>query len=361
MSHSSSRSFDVLFVPGREPDYIRNWMIRQALGRFSRLTVATDSVRPASWRYARALGKAALHLPLRPDFVLVGFYGQPLVPALRGLTRQPLILDAYVSTYDTLCFDRGRFRPRSAMGRLAYALDLWSCRWADHLLFDTQSHRDYFIQTFGLAPGKTSVVYVGCDEAHFAARPVSRSTDTFDVFTYGSFLRLHGVEHIMHAAKLLVGHDDIRITVAGDGVQLTEMKRLARDLGLSNVRFPGWIDFAELPARIARSDLCLGGHFSDVPKASRVIATKTFQFLAMGQPVVVGDSPANREVLVHGEHAYLCRMADPEALASAIVELREDRGFRSRLGEAGRALYQECFTVEATSRSIAGVLDNMAC
>jgi glycosyltransferase involved in cell wall biosynthesis len=334
-------------------------MLRQALARRHQLFVATESVRPASWRYARAVVRAAGQLRRRPDLVLAGFYAQPLMPLLRALTRRPLLLDAYVSTYDTLCFDRRRFRPHSLPGRLAYALDLWSCRWADHVLFDTAAHRDYFVETFGLSPSKTSVVYVGCDEAHFVPRLAPRTDGPLDVFTYTSFLDLHGVEHILRAAHLLAGQADVRFTIAGSGRRLEAMRQLARDLDLPNVDLPGWLPFDQLPERIARADICLGGHFSDIAKAGRVIATKTFQFLAMAKPVIVGDNPASREVMVHGEHAYLCSMADPASLADAVVRLRDDAALRRQLSEGGRALFCERFTVEATALALQEALDRM--
>jgi glycosyltransferase involved in cell wall biosynthesis len=363
MSHSTTlRPLDILFACGREPDYIRNLVLRQALACRHRVITVTDSVRPAAWRYARTLGRAAWGLRRSPDVVLVGFYGQPLMPAMRALTRRPILFDAYLSTYDTVCFDRRWFGPRTLPGRLAYALDAVSCRWADRVLLDTQAHRDYFVQTFGQPQEKFAVVYVGCDEAHFTPRIPACDTeraDTFDVFTYTSFLRLHGVEHMLHAAKHLEAQDGITLTIAGAGSRLAEMQRLAGELGLHNVRFPGWVPFGQLPERIARADLCLGGHFSDVAKAGRVIATKTFQFLAMGRPAVVADNAANREVLTHRQDAFLCPPADPAALAAAILELRDDVALRRQLGEAGLALYRRRFTTEAIARDLQAVLDGL--
>jgi len=360
MIQSLDSQLDILFACGREPDYIRNQMLWQALARRHHVVTATEPIRPAAWRYAKASIKAAWYLRRAPDVVLVGFYGQPLLPVVRALTRRPIVLDAYVSTYDTLCFDRCWFRPNSIAGRLAFALDLWACRWADRLLFDTQAHRDYFVRTFGLPPAKTAVVYVGCDETHFAPRPALPPARTFQVFTYTSFLRLHGVEHVLHAAKQLEEQDDIVFTIAGTGSHLATMQRLAQELDLHNVQWPGWVPFDQLPARIAKADLCLGGHFSDVPKAGRVIATKTFQFLAMGKPTIVGDNPANHEVMIHGQEAYFSPMADPGALASAILELRDDPILRQRLGEGGVALYHQRFTTAAIAESLEIVLHGLA-
>ena len=350
----------ILFLCGREPGYIRNAMLRNALKRSHDIVEITSTSRSMALRNGSVALRYLFANRRAFDLIVVGFYGQPLMPWVRLWAGAPILFDAYVSTYDTLCFDRRWVRPRSPAGRLAFALDQWSCRWADGLLFDTQAHRDYFVSTFGLPPAKTAVVYVGCDEAHFAPRPASPPAQAFNVFTYASFLRLHGVEHVLYAAKQLADQKEILLTIAGAGSHLAAMQRQAQELGLQNVRFSGWVPFDQLPGRIAEADLCLGGHFSDVPKAGRVIATKTFQFLAMGKPTIAGDNPANREVMSHRENAYLCPMADPIALASAILELRDDPLLRRRLGEEGLALYRERFTTAATAHALQPVLDGLA-
>ena len=359
MSEPSPDQLRILFASGREPDYIRNQMLCQALARRHLVSVATGSRHRAIMRYGKTILRAAAQMRASFDMVFVGFYGQPLMPVMRSMTRKPILLDAYLSTYDTLCFDRLWFRPNSFPGQLAFALDQWSCRWADRVLLDTQAHADYFVRTFGLSPDEISVIYVGCDESHFAAVPMLPLLPSFDVFTYTSFLRLHGVEHILYAAHALRSHPDITFTIAGSGPGLAKMRHLAEDLGLSNVRFPGWLPFSELPAHIAGANLCLGGHFSEIPKAGRVIATKTFQFLAMGRPTIVGENPANCEIMTHLQDAYMCPLADPAALATAILHLRQDPLLCRQLGEAGRELYQQRFTARAIARDLDIVLDEM--
>lgn len=359
MTHRAKRRLDVLYVPGREPNYVRNQVLQRALARNHRVYLATDQARPASWRYAKAVCRAISGLGRKPDLVLVGFYGQPLMPVMHVLTRQTTVLDAFVSTYDTLCFDRQRFRPNSVPGRLAFQLDLWSCRWADLVLVDSEANRAYFHETFGLAKERTAVVYTGCDESEFTPRAAPPSAGRFRVFTHSSFLPLHGIEYVLHAAKRLKGESSIAFTIAGAGPRLATMQRLVRKLDLGNVRLPGWLPHTQLPDHIARADLCLGGHFSDVPKAGRHIATKTFQFLAMGKPTIVGDSAANREVMHHRENAYLCPVADPQALADAILELQADPGLCHALGEHGRALYLRRFTTDAIANDLQDALDRL--
>ena len=53
---------------------------------------------------------------------------------------------------------------------------------------------------------------------------------------------------------------------------------------------------------------------------------------ATGRAVVTADTPAAREVFTHGETAWLCPAASPDALADAIRCLCDDPSLRRRIG-----------------------------
>ncbi len=337
----------VLFTCGREPAYPRNRTLLQALeGSFATRTVASAArgyPRRLASLYPRYLGQPWRAL----DAAWVGFLGQPLVPAVRALTRAPLLFDAFISLYDTLCFDRKRFAPASLGGRLAYALDAWSCRLADAVILDTAAHARYFCQTFRLDPAKVKVLYAGCDETLFSPLPVREEPGL--VLYYGSFLPLHGIETILRAANLLRDQPAFRLRILGEGPQSAIARRLAQELRLENVEFAPSVPLESLPAEIARASLCLGGHFSAIPKAGRVIAAKSFQCLAMAKATVLGDNPANAELFRHAESAWFCPMDDPSALAGSIRLLLADSALRARLGAAGRQV-----VLERASQSVLG-------
>ena len=88
--------------------------------------------------------------------VFVGFFGQPLVPVIKKLTSKPIVFDAFLSAYDTMCFDRKKFKPDSCAGGFFYWLDKHSCEQSDRIILDTNAHIDYFLKTFGLPKGKIS-------------------------------------------------------------------------------------------------------------------------------------------------------------------------------------------------------------
>jgi glycosyltransferase involved in cell wall biosynthesis len=79
----------------------------------------------------------------------------------------------------------------------------------------------------------------------------------------------------------------------------------------------------------------------------------------MAKPVITGDAPMAREVMTHGEHLYLCRRADPQALADAIVTLRDDPTLRRQLAENGYHLYRGNYTTVHTGKRFKEYLEEV--
>jgi glycosyltransferase involved in cell wall biosynthesis len=347
----------VLFLCGREPEYVRNQIILKALHQHAEVIEVTDSSKGYIIRHLRLVGKLLTRLR-QHDVVFVGFYGFLLVYIMRLFSRRPLIFDAYLSTYNTLCLDRRRFAPNSLVGRLVFWMDKLACQLSDVVLLDTRSHRDYFVQLYGLPPEKFVVLYLGYDEELFYPRRTP-PIPPFRVFYYGSFLPVQGIDHIVHAARLLINEPDIIFQIAGDGSGSAEIRALAERLGCTNIEFTGWVPYEHLPDAIAQSSVCLGGHFSGNSKAQNVIATKTYQFLAMARPTIVGDNPANREIFTHGEHVYMCRVADPEALAQAILTLRNDAELRERIAWGGYTRLTESYSITRISQVLQQIIEQV--
>lgn len=326
----------MLFLAGREPSYVRNAMMIKCLDELGvDILDCTDSSASYPARYLSVMGKFLSRKKEYFDCVFVGFFGQPLVPLIRLFTGKPIILDAFLSAYDTFCFDRKIFKPGSLAGRFLRRLDRYSCEKSTVVLLDTNEHISYFCNTFGLSRGKFHRVFVGADESVFFPRPMERKDGKFRVFYYCSFLPLHGAGYVVEAAARLRDEQAIEFVVVGRGPERERIAASAKKGGVDNVRFIDWLPFDALPIEIAKADCCLGGHFSDIEKAKRVIAGKTFQFIAMKKPVIVGDCPGNRELFSDRQNALFVGMADADSLAHAILELKNDANLRGRIAEAG--------------------------
>lgn len=332
----------LLFTCGREPSYTRNDVLLRALRPHYQLVEVTSSRSGSlTGRVVRLLPRL-VHALLGPhDLVFVGFYGHPLVWLARRLSRHPILFDAFIMTHDTLVEDRASFRPNSAGARLALWLDKISARAADHVLLDTDIQAQTLARIAGIPPSRVSALFVGCNEDMFHPGVMSdRAPDEdFQVLYYGTYQPLHGMETVIQAARLLGDFPHIRWRIIGRGQTYPQVRRLADLWRLSNVEFQPMIPYARLPSAIASADICLGGPFGTSDKARRVITGKTFQFLAMRKPVIVADTPANRELLVPGESAYFVPVADAEALAEAVLALYRDMDRRRYLADVGHARY----------------------
>lgn len=348
----------MLFMAGREPSYVRNAMLLKCLRRIGvEVLDCSDSSASYPARFLAVLRKFISRRNGDFDCVLVGFFGQPLVPVIRLFTKKPIILDAFLSAYDTMCFDRRVFKPGSLAGRFFRWLDRYSCQKSSIVLLDTNEHIAYFTKTFGIPLVKFHRVLVGADESVFFPRPVDRTGGKFRVFYYCSFLPLHGTEYVIQAAAALRWETEIEFHIVGRGRERERIATLVKEVCADNVRFTDWLPFEDLPSEIAQSDVCLGGHFSDIDKAKRVVAGKTFQFLAMKKPVIVGDCPGNRELLTDRHDSLFVRMADGAALAGAILELKKSPGLRERIAEEGyRTFVRRCST-DAIAAVLQGVLN----
>lgn len=334
----------VIFVCGREVDYVRNKMIWDTIqSEFDGTLVALPASRSLTLRQARLLPPLMRALRQPHDLLVVGFYAHPLMLAARRLTHAPILFDPFVSTYDTVVQDRGFTGPGSPMAGMLQRLDRSALAAADAILTDTHAHATYYHTAFNAPWTKLHTLYLGCDTQTFQPQPrVYESSDQgMIVFTYSTYLPLHGMETIVRAAKLCEGYPIQFRLVGSRGPTYRAVRSLAESNKATNVTFAPTVPFADLPGEIAQSDVCLGGHFGASEKAQRVIAGKTYQFIAMHKPVILADNAANRELFTPGETAYFCAPDDPEALADAIFELYQRPGLRRTLADNSLYLAQE--------------------
>jgi glycosyltransferase involved in cell wall biosynthesis len=339
-----------------DPGYARNRIFAKALQRAGASVIALGDRRRFLARtpsLARAGWKAT------PDVILVGFPGHSDVATARLVSLRrgtPVVFDALVSLWETNVLDRHEVSAHSLSGHRYRLTDRVACSLADAIVLDTDAHIEWFRATFHVPAAKLHRMWVGADDELMTPCPARRLNGTFTVFFYGSFIPLHGVEHIIRAAEALQGRDpDVRFLLCGTGQTFPAMRRLAASRQVSNVEFLGRRPAPELHRLICGSDLCLG-IFGTGAKARAVIPNKVFDALACGRPVITADTPAARESLWHGENVYLCQGGDPDALAEAITTLKADPGARTRIAAAGHDLFKRRFSLDALAGDVARIV-----
>jgi glycosyltransferase involved in cell wall biosynthesis len=362
----------VLLAGTYEPGFARNRVVRKLLedqgytveevqvplwgkDRFrlvdqSKIKLALRGVRAYSSLVAR-LTRAG-----RPDVAFVlypGYFDMPFVRIFSRLRKFPVVFDIFISLQDTIAGDRALRSSESSMSRFAGRVDRAACRRADLFLADTPVHASYFAELTGVPRDRFRVLWLGAQDV-FAPQPDVSPTPGLVVF-HGTFIPLQGLETIVRAAKL-VEPDGLKIRIIGDGQERHSVEALLRELEVTNVELTGLLPLEEIPRQIASASLCLG-IFGTTPKAGRVVPNKLYECLAVGRPVVTGDTPAIREAFT-GEVATV-PPGDPAALADAMRELCADPSALDDLGRRGHERYERDYSEAALARTLHTYVDEL--
>ena len=175
------------------------------------------------------------------------------------------------------------------------------------------------------------------------------------VLYVGNYVPLHGVPIILQAARLLQG-EEIEFWLIGENHRAAPgLTDRLRNSDSGRVKFFPWMPPQELRDRVIEADVCLG-IFGTSDKAKRVIPGKAFLALAIGKPLITGDSPAAQQLLDNGRNAILCEMGSADALVDAIRRLKRDRLLRQRIGEEGRKLFQNQCRPEVLGLRLAHII-----
>ena len=287
------------------------------------------------------------------DVIVVGYTGHLdlfLARALSVFWRKPIVLDAFLSPFDTIVNDRKLLEDGSTPARMLYHLERQALRLSDLVLTDTGAHADFMSSKFRVRRERFVPIPVGSlVEAPVKARvPVAvgaaEEKPPFTAFFCGTFVPLQGVSYILEAAERA---PDLNFHIVGDGPDGATVAEEVKRRSMGNVYMERrFIERDVLEEKMANADAVLGV-FGRTPKSRRVVPCKVYDGLAAGLPVVTGDGPGPEELLTHGRDALLVDRNDTDSLIRALRRLRDDPALADRLRAGARRLAKERFGKKA--------------
>ena len=297
---------------------------------------------------------AALRSGWRAGRVDVVFVTSPplfaLLPALllAWLRGAKLVFDVRDLWPDELVTYAG-YGERSPAVRLTGALARWGYRRAACVVGTTDAIIDAAVER-GAAREKTFLLPNGADLELF--RPVARDNDTareypfgqrFVVMYSGLFGIKHSLEVLLEAAALMREHEGIAFFLLGNGARRDALVKYAEEMKLGNVIFGGERPVAEVPALLARADLCFAAVRPE-PYPKKVISVKVFEYLACERAVVGALSGESARVLEESGGGIVVPPGDARATADAILALYRDPARREAMGKTGRRYVEEHYS-----------------
>ncbi len=378
LAPTESSNIKVCYIAGREASYSRTHMVAQGLQRAG-CDVVTCLPPGKSFRHYPKLIWQFLRKKRGCDLVVVGFYGQLIFPFVWLLTRKPILYDVYISTYDTMVHDRGKGGEKSLISRFYYWSDVLSMRLADRIILETHDHILDYSRKFGVPESKFFHIFLATDDSVLLPKTgiaengaagangdpggngqsadSVQTGDQFLVHFHGEYAPFHGVEHILRAADLL-RDENVHFQVIGRGITYDHDMKLARDLHLKNCTFIDWVPYAQLADHMCRAQACLG-IFGENPRTERVLTNKVVESIAVARPLITARNEPVQELLKDGESALLVERANPEAIARAILKLRDDSVLRGKISRNGYDVFLRNCTLDMFSKKLDTVIKEM--
>ena len=342
----------VCFFGIYDSNYSRNRVIRRSLEE-NGFNIVECNLDPKKYskliKYLKLFQKAWSIRSTAFSFVLVAFPGHSVVWLAKLIFKGTIVFDAFLSVSDSNYNDRKVYNFISIRHFYDLFLDWSSCFFADVVILDTYEHIKFFNKNFMVSRSKMVRVLVGTSEDVFYPREGVINKQKLIHF-HGYFIPLHGVSHIIEAAKILE-NENIIFNLIGKGQEYLMMKKKVADLNLTNVNFIDPVTLSELPNYIKNADVCLG-IFGDTPKVARVIPNKIYEYIAMGKIVISADTPAIRELFKDGENIVLCPSGDSENLAMKIKTILTDLEMNKKIGKNARILFENKLQTKSLSRDL---------
>lgn len=218
----------------------------------------------------------------------------------------------------------------------------------DHVITISEGIRQVLL-TEGLAPEQVSCVrsavdakpyLIDYDPAGFKAA-LGIAQDALLVGTVAQLIPRKGHRHLLAALpQVLAKHPKLQLLIFGRGPLEGELKQTISNQGLAEqVRLMGFHD--DLPALLGCLDLLV--HPADMEG----LGVSLLQASAARVPIIATRAGGMPEAVRDGLNGRLIEPGDVAGLAAAMNELLDDAKLRERMGQAGRQLILDEFSIDA--------------
>jgi L-malate glycosyltransferase len=212
--------------------------------------------------------------------------------------------------------------------------------------------RRHCIEVDGIDPERVLTIYNGLDLAAWKSVPkADKASGRFVISTVGNVRRVKGHDVLIRAAAVVVAHSpEVSFRIAGEVLEpdyFAELQALVRELNLvDHVHFMGGV--TDLREFLSSADIFV------LPSRSEGFSNAIVEAMALSLPVVATNVGGNAEAVEDGVSGFVVPSEDPAAMAVVIARLLEDPVRAKAMGEAGKALVAEKFTIEAMMDQVTG-------
>lgn len=214
----------------------------------------------------------------------------------------------------------------------------------------SEDNGKHLVEQHGVPRKKIRVVYNGIPDPGWKAGREETGGDTVNLLVAGALEERKGQMMLLSAMDRLP--ENIHLSIAGDGPMRGKIEaQLASGKYSERVDLLGRVD--DMPGLISRSDILV------VPSLMEATPYVILEAMAAGKPVIASGIFGIPEQVEDGVTGILVPPGDEASIAEAIQRLASDREKMLCMGEAGRQVFEDRFTLGMSVAKTESVYDEL--
>jgi glycosyltransferase involved in cell wall biosynthesis len=223
----------------------------------------------------------------------------------------------------------------SGIGKLIRIFSHWSkyerkyLQKADLLITVADSLKEIYINQVKISPLKVITLpntprMSDFNMANVDEDIVRKYKSKFVLFYGGSLDELRGIDFILQGVSGLKREiPNLLFLVAGKENRTFNLQSLVTQYQVEKeVEYVGWVPLSLLSSYVAASSVCLFVPRADNMEINNTIATKIYQYAAMGKPVIVSEARLMKEFVEANKLGFSVHFGNVEEFCQSILNLR---------------------------------------
>ena len=180
-----------------------------------------------------------------------------------------------------------------------------------------------------------------------------------NILYVGSLTKERGVEKMIKAYKIVKENIEADLTIVG-GFYDAKLEKWAKQYDSENnlnIKWKGWINYTELSPLFSEADigLCI---LQDSKRYMKAIATKIFEYLIMGLPVVTSKGHMSDKLIQKGKCGISVNSSNKSDIAKGILKLL-DQVSHKKMDENTIQFSRDKYVWERREEKIIKLIDNL--
>jgi len=212
-----------------------------------------------------------------------------------------------------------------------------------------------------LLPREYKVIPMGVDTAIFQPRPFRPIGETLEILFVGRLSEQKGTQYLCQAAKLLKDSGiPAHVTIIGDGDYRAALEAYVSQNGLeSSVSFIGGVPHENIASYYQKADALVGPSIESKDGWQEAFGLVFAEASATGLPVIATDTGGIKDIVHDGANGLIVTQKDAEAIAQAIIKLRDNPQLYQAMAKAGPDLVRDNYSWQAITSKYAEVFSNI--